>query len=177
MSYFRRWIEIKSYKHDGKLHRIWDRGLVLEDNEDFIVVASKRAKVVESNGRKWFTKEPAVTIFSKKEWYNVICMLKSEGVTYYCNIASPALVEKNTIKYIDYDLDIKLFANNSIKVLDEKEYQNHKRFYDYSKELDKVLKYELANIRQKMEARKFPFSDNKIVKFYQYFEEALKEDK
>ena len=175
MSYLNHWISIKSYKHDGKLHRIWDRGFVLEDNEDFIVVASKRAKVIESNGRKWFTKEPAVTIFSKKEWYNVICMLKESGVTYYCNIASPCIIERNTIKYIDYDLDIKLFSDNTIKVLDEKEYQNHRNYYKYSDELDKVLRYELKNIRQKMLARTFPFVDNQIKKFYEAFNGALKE--
>ena len=67
MSYLGHWLAIECFKHDGTLHRCWDRGLVLENNDDFIVVASKRAKVTESNGRKWFTKEPAVTIFSKKE--------------------------------------------------------------------------------------------------------------
>ena len=57
-----RWYNIRCYKHNGALHRVWDRGLVLENNNDFIVIASKKAKVVESNGRCWFTKEPAVTI-------------------------------------------------------------------------------------------------------------------
>ena len=89
-----RWYNIRCYKHNGALHRVWDRGLVLENNNDFIVIASKKAKVVESNGRCWFTKEPAVTIFSKKEWWNVICMLKKDGVCYYCNIASPSIIDK-----------------------------------------------------------------------------------
>ncbi len=74
-----RWLGIQCYKHNGKLHRYWDRGLVLENTDDYLVVATKRAKVIESNGRRWFTKEPAITIFSKKEWWNAICMLKKEG--------------------------------------------------------------------------------------------------
>ena len=82
MSSVGRWYNIRCYKHDGTLHRVWDRGLVLENNNDYIVIASKKAKVVESNGRCWFTKEPAVTIFSKKEWWNVICILKKDGVCY-----------------------------------------------------------------------------------------------
>ena len=83
MKYIGNWIAIKCFKHDGTLHRYWDRGLVLENNDDFIVIASKRAKVTENNGRTWITKEPAVTIFSKKEWWNVICMIKDSGVCYY----------------------------------------------------------------------------------------------
>ena len=88
MSAVGRWYNIRCYKHNGALHRVWDRGLVLENNSNFIVIASKKAKVVEANGRCWFTKEPAVTIFSKKEWWNAICMIKHDGICYYCNIAS-----------------------------------------------------------------------------------------
>ena len=106
-----RWLGIQCFKHNGSLHRCWDRALVLENNADFIVTATRCAKVVESNGRRWFTKEPAVTIFSKKEWWNAICMIKHDGICYYCNIASPSIVGKDCIKYIDYDLDAKLFTN------------------------------------------------------------------
>ena len=41
------WYIIRCYKHDGTIHRVWDRGLVLENNADYIVIASKKAKVVE----------------------------------------------------------------------------------------------------------------------------------
>ena len=28
-----RWLAIQCFKHDGAVHRTWDRGLVLENNE------------------------------------------------------------------------------------------------------------------------------------------------
>lgn len=166
MNYLNHWIQIKSFKHDGVFHRFWDRGLVVLDDDDFIVVASKCSKVVETNGRKWFTKEPAVTVFSKKKWYNVICMFKNDGIAYYCNIASPCIVEKNTIKYIDYDLDIKMNEKGNIKILDEKEYQSHRKTYEYSADLDKVLKLELNDVKAMMENKCFPFDDEKIRQLY-----------
>lgn len=169
MSYLGHWLAIKSFKHDGTLHRTWDRGLVLENNDDYIVVAAKRAKVIETDGRSWFTKEPAVTIFSKKEWWNVICMLKNDGICYYCNIASPSLIDDGYIKYIDYDLDAKLFSNNEIRVLDEKEYKSHKRTYCYSPDLDKVLKITMDNIINKMKNRVFPFCDDIILEYFDVF--------
>lgn len=175
MAYLNHWIHIQSFKHNGDTHRLWDRGLVLEDNKDYIVVATKRAKVIENNGRAWFTKEPAVTIFSKNQWFNVICMLKeNRGITYYCNIASPCIVENSTIKYVDYDLDIKLFANGNIKILDEKEYLVHKEKYGYSEDLNTVLYKQLEFVRQKMINREFPFSDKAIEKFYNTFIETIK---
>ena len=164
-----RWLGIQCFKHNGTVHRTWDRGLVLENNDDFIVIASKRAKVVESNGRRWFTKEPAVTIFSKKEWWNAICMIKNDGICYYCNIASPSLIDNDFIKYIDYDLDAKLFQNGDIRVLDQKEYAHHKDTYKYGDDLDAVLKYETSVIVKRMEAREFPFDDKTIRDYYDKF--------
>ena len=169
------WLTIKCFKHDGQPHRIWDRGLVLENTDDYIVVATKRAKVVEANGRRLFTKEPAVTIFSKKEWWNVICMIKKSGIVYYCNIASPSLIHEDSIEYIDYDLDAKLFHDNEILILDEKEYMHHKASYNYPTELDKVLDIQTRKVVLKMKARQFPFDDAKINEYYnRYLEETKK---
>lgn len=169
MSLYGHWLAIQCYKHNGTLHRCWDRGLVLANNDDFVVVATKRAKVVESNGRRWFTKEPAVTIFSKKEWWNVICMFKNEGICYYCNIASPAIVDYHMIKYIDYDLDAKLFPDGELRILDEKEYLRHKSMYQYSDELDEVLKYQMSEIVKKINNKEFPFDDSRVKRYYEKY--------
>lgn len=171
-----RWLAIQCFKHNGSFHRCWDRGFVVENNPDYIVIASKKAKVLESNGRKWFTKEPAVTIFSKKEWWNVICMLKKDGICYYCNIASPSIIDKDTIKYIDYDLDAKLFPSNDIRVLDEKEYIHHKSTYNYGDDLDTVLRFTTNEVVKKMKERSYPFIDENIRKYYQVYLDMTKKE-
>ena len=171
MSVVGRWLGIESYKHDGALHRVWDRGYVLENSHDFIISASRRAKVVENNGRSWFTKEPAITIFSKRECWNVICMIKSDGVCFYCNIASPSLIDRDIIKYIDYDLDAKLFPNGEVRVLDEKEYDHHRESYGYDDELDQILKFTISDILERMKKRKFPFNEEVVRDFYNQFVE------
>ncbi len=171
-----RWLAIQCFKHNGSFHRCWDRGFVVENNPDYIVIASKKAKVLEANGRKWFTKEPAVTIFSKKEWWNVICMLKKDGICYYCNIASPSIIDKDTIKYIDYDLDAKLFPSNDIRVLDEKEYIHHKSTYNYGDDLDTVLRFTTNEVVKKMKERSYPFIDESIRKYYQDYLDMTKKE-
>ena len=163
------WIRIQSYKHDGSLHRCWDHSLVLDITEDFIVVASRKTKVTESDGRRWYTREPAITVFSLKDWFNVISMFKEDGISYYCNIASPSLVDNDMVKYIDYDLDLKLFQDGSIKVLDENEYQRHKVRYDYSGELDQVLQKEVKVVEKLMRSRSYPFQDDVIEDYYEEF--------
>lgn len=163
------WVQIHSFKHNGHLHRYWEKNYVLEDNDNFYIVASNRTRVVEADGRRWYTHEPAITIFSKNDWYNVIAMLKDDGVCYYCNIASPSIEDDGKIKYIDYDLDLKLYPDDNIKVLDEHEYEKHRQKYGYDDELNKVLKNEVNKISYLMQKRFYPFDNQKIMELYEKF--------
>ncbi len=168
-----KWIRIQSYKHDGSLHRTWDNMMIIDVQDDFIVTGSCASRVVENDGRIWYTKEPAVSIFFLHNWFNVIAMIRGHGdvVCYYCNIASPSLEDQNIVEYIDYDLDLKLFPDSTIMELDRKEYLFHKEKYQYSEELDKVINHEFERIRKLMTKREFPFDDSLmkeyIAKYYQ----------
>ena len=111
-------LQIQCYKHDGKVHRCWDEAVLLDVKKDYMVFGNERTLVTEAQGNTWRTKEPAIMYFFKNRWYNIIVQLKKDGITYYCNIASPYIIEDNTIKYIDYDLDLRIFPNGSFKILD-----------------------------------------------------------
>ena len=173
--YIGKWIHVQSYKHDGSLHRTWDSAMVVDVNDDFIVIASTCNKVIEADGRRWFTREPAVSVFFFNEWYNFIAMFKEENsIMYYCNIASPSLFHKGCIKYIDYDLDLKLMPDKSILQLDSKEYEFHRKKYNYSEDLNSVIKGANECAKHKMEVTDDIFSDDKMKEYYQRFLE-LKE--
>ncbi len=172
MSLEKKWIEVQGYKHDGRMHRIWDGVYVIEDNAEYIVVASKRTKVIEHDFRVWYTKEPSVNVYYKKRWMNVICMLKKGGITYYVNLASPYIYDQGFIKYIDYDLDLKFYPNDKIRLIDVKEYGYHRKKFNYGDDIDKILKYNVMKIKKLMENKEFPFDDKKI---YEYFEKFLLE--
>ena len=101
-------------------------------------------------------------------------MIKDNGICYYCNIASPSLIDKGYVKYIDYDLDIKLFPNDDTKLLDEKEYLRHKGQYHYTEDLDKVLRLSTKKILNLMHNRNFPFDDAVINDYYQDYLELTK---
>ncbi|HPK29404.1 MAG TPA: DUF402 domain-containing protein [Bacilli bacterium] len=174
MSINGKWIKIQSYKHDGRLHRFWRKSYVLEDNENWLVVASRRTQVIEGNGRKWFTKEPAVTFFNKKDWFNVIAMLKKEGIVYYTNIASPTLIDYGMAKYIDYDLDVKKFADGTIKNLDKNEFLRNIENYQYSNELSTIVEYKQTQVVDMMNNKMFPFCDEEVKKLYNRFIEETK---
>ena len=132
-------MQIQCYKHNGKIHRAWDEAVLLDIKKDYMVFGNNKTKVTESEGSVWKTKEPAIMYFFRNEWFNIIAQLKKDGIYYYCNIASPFIIEDNTIKYIDYDLDLRIFPSGEYKVLDKMEYKYHKKLMEYSDELDVVI--------------------------------------
>ena len=159
-------IQIQSYKHDGSLHRIWEKATVLEETDEHIIVANKRTKVVESNGRFWHTREPSVSWFYKKHWFNIIGIIKKEGLHFYCNVASPFLKDDEALKYIDYDLDIKVLDDFSYTILDRNEYNKHKQRMEYSKDLKEILEKELVTLRTMIEERQDPFNEELVYEWY-----------
>ena len=167
----KKWIIIQAYKHNEELHRQWTHSYVLRDDEDYFVLASIRAAVVESDGRKWHTKEPAIFVLSKKNWFNVIAMLKENGICYYVNIASPAIFDKNFIKYIDYDLDVKLYEDGTTRLLDVSEYKKHADEQGYSEDIKEILQSSVDKVYNMINKKEFPFVDEEILKYYKKFEE------
>ena len=169
-------IQIQSYKHDESLHRIWEKATVIEETEDYIVVVNRRTKVIESNGRFWHTREPSVTWFYKNHWYNIIGIIKPDGIHFYCNIASPYVIDDEALKYIDYDLDIKVVDDFSYNILDRNEYNRHKVLMKYSPKLRKILEAELDALRLMIENRENPFNHDLIKSYYNIYLERLKHE-
>lgn len=166
--------EIHGYKHDGKIHRSWDEAVLLEIHENYLIFGNNKTKVIESDGRTWKTKEPAVLYFFYDNWYNIIGQYKKNGVYYYCNIASPFIIEENTIKYIDYDLDLRVFPNGSFKVLDRGEYKYHKELMHYPESIDKILKYELTNLINMVKKKESAFKPGIVEHYCELYNEVKK---
>lgn len=172
-------LEIHCYKHNGKLHRQWDEAVVLDIKDDYIVFGNKHTNVIDSDEKVWKTKEPAIMFFFKDRWFNIIGQLKEYGIYFYCNIATPFLIDEHVIKYIDYDLDLRVFPNGSFKILDRVEYKYHKKQMHYSSRLDFILKYELGNLIDMVRIKEMPFDRETIENYYKQYEKITnnKEEK
>lgn len=170
-------LQMQCYKHDGKIHRAWDEAVVLDIKSDYIVFGNNKTLVTESEGNRWRTKEPAIMYFFKDKWFNIIAQLKKDGIYYYCNIATPFIIEDNTIKYIDYDLDLRIFPSKEYKILDRLEYKYHKEKMNYSDELDEVIKGSLDDLIKLFENNYFPFNESSNYDYYKKYCELTKKSK
>lgn len=159
-------ITIQSYKHDGNLHRAWRDTMVLKTTEHSLIGVNDHTLVTENDGRRWVTREPAIVYFHKKFWFNIVAMIREEGISYYCNMASPYILDQEALKYIDYDLDVKVFADGGKRLLDVEEYENHRRKMNYSTDLDYVIKENVKILVDWINNQKGPFSKEYIDIWY-----------
>lgn len=164
-------VYVQTYKHDGSTHRTWSSATILDVKEDVIVAMTYKTWVVEGDGRRWFTREPAICFYYLDRWYNVMAMIRKKGIFYYCNLASPSIYDGEAIKNIDYDLDVKVFPNGNYILLDESEFQLHQRAMHYDQEIIEIVESEQRRLVQLVKGNHYPFNESLI---YSYFDSYLK---
>lgn len=149
--------KIKSYKHDGTLHRKWLENVVLHCTEHVLIGVNDGTMVVEANNKQWQTKERALFYFHKQFWFNVVYIMDDKNPYYYCNISSPFTYRNNVLSYIDYDLDVIIDKNFSYQLLDEEEFELNKQLMDYSETVQRKIKENTMALKRWVENREGPF--------------------
>lgn len=174
---------IKSFKHDGHLHRMWLENWLVPEHmleeehraENMIVLVNRQTKIVEGGGKEWVSKIPAVSFFIPGQWYNVVGLIEEESVRYYCNIASPPYLTDDTLTYIDYDLDVVAGPGPDAEavLLDAEEYEAHKIKYKYSDLVDQKVRAGLQALLDRVKRRRAPFRDEAIRRYYEMWEKSF----
>ncbi len=162
-------VQIHSYKHNGKIHRAWKEAVIIDISENYLIAANNRTRVTESDGRSWITREPAICYFFKEHWFNVIGMLRNDGIYYYCNLCSPYLYEEGAIKYVDYDLDVKVFPNYNYRILDKDEYEKHRKKMKYPDKIEKIIENEMRILLEFISNHEGPFAPGFVEHWYRYY--------
>lgn len=166
--------KIHCYKHNGEAYQASEETIILDIKDDYIVCGNYMVDVKEPEGHTYKTKELAIIYFYKHNWFNCIAQLKSFGLFYYCNMASPYIIDENVIKYIDYDLDLRVFPDGGFRVLDRNEYNYHRKIMHYPQELHIILKSELSSLIEMKRENIGPFSKKSIEMYYEKYQQISK---
>ncbi|MEX2461147.1 MAG: DUF402 domain-containing protein [Paenibacillaceae bacterium] len=170
---------IKSFKHDGHLHRIWLENWMVPAHllhsehaaEAMLVLVNSHTKIREADGREWVSKIPVVCFFIPGQWYNIVALLEGEGIRYYCNIASPVYCSHDVLTYIDYDLDLIVSSNGDKQIVDQDEYDRHKISYRYPKIVESKIHAGLAELNHRIDQRRHPFQDEHVWTYYELWKQ------
>ena len=78
------------------------------------------------------------------------------------------------MKYIDYDLDIKVFPDGEKRLLDVDEYEFHSKLMDYPEDIDFILKENVKTLVDWINNEKGPFSPEYVDIWYQRYQQLSK---
>ena len=101
-------------------------------------------------------------------------MLRNNDVHYYCNLSSPYVIDNEGVKYIDYDLDVKVFPGGEVLELDRDEYDFNIKYLHYSEDIRDIIQRNMDILIDMIKNRVEPFNKESVYKWYNLFLEKQK---
>lgn len=154
-------VTINSRKYDGRIRRSWKGGLV-HDSSDFIILVGSFNEEVEHND---LGRISAGTVsfehFWFDRWYNVFRFHEPDGTlkAHYANIAMPPTFKDGVLDYVDLDIDVVVWPDRRVEVLDRDDFEENGLKYAYPDDLVQNAEAALNELLAMIERREFPFAD------------------
>lgn len=175
---------IKSFKHNGSLHRMWLENWRVPHGRlhprhaamSADVLINDHTTIREADGKEWISRVPAVAFFLPEEWFNVVALIEDSGIRYYCNIASPAYRYQDVVTYIDYDLDVVLLPDGTVLELDHDEFGRHRLEYRYDDSVIAHVNRGLIRLKSRMSDKAVPFGDEQVLRYYRDWKKSLSKE-
>ncbi len=152
-------VTINSRKFDGTIHRTWKANLI-EQKKSFLSFVGEFEKEVKHPHLGLIRRGTiSYEFYWLDGWFNVFRFHEIDGSlrNFYCNLNMPPKFENNILDYIDLDVDVLVWKDFSIEILDVDEFEENSKKYNYSVELKNKINESLKKILGLIENHDFPF--------------------
>ena len=165
MIYLGKILKLQALKFPNIPHYEWEGELVQATSDYVLVYCKPNRKLKHYTKNDVFTiKNRSFEFFSLKEWFTAALEVdKGQLISAYCNVAKPAIFEKDTISFVDLDLDYIMDQHSGWKVVDEEEFEENSIKYKYPEALKKEDTLALDRLKEKVAKNKFPFNEEIIT--------------
>jgi protein associated with RNAse G/E len=152
-------ITINSRKFDGTIHKIWTADLI-EEKDALLTFIGRFDKEV-NHRQLGLIRRGTVSyeFYWLNGWFNVFRFHESDGSlrNFYCNINMPPEFKNSVLDYVDLDIDVLVWRDFSVQILDTDEFEENSLKYGYSKEIKNKTNESLDKILNLIKKRDFPF--------------------
>ncbi len=95
-------------------------------------------------------------------WFNIFRFAQPSGElrSYYCNVNVPPIFERDTLTYIDLDIDILVEPDFSYRIVDLEEFEQNASLYNYPERIRQSATQAMETLLKMIEMRTFPFSNS-----------------
>ena len=125
---------VNSRKYDFSLRRSWSARL-LERPEDGILLEGFFEEEVSHADLGLIVKNTrSVETFFLDRWYNYFVFYEPTGAlrNYYINISMPPKIDNGVVDYVDLDIDVIVWPDSRIEILDLEEFEENSRSFGYA---------------------------------------------
>ena len=152
-------IHVVSTKYDGSPHWEFDSFFVAERGP-LLIATNFVGQELRNKAGLWKTPYDVRNHFWTDRWYNVMrCdRPRAGGLEYwYCNVTTPAQYDGEAVRYIDLDLDVLVFPDGKMKVVDEDEFLEHSVRMGYPPDVIEQARRAVDELIALAHAAQFPF--------------------
>lgn len=126
-------ITVNSRKFDLAISRTWQCELVSQ-NSALIILEGEFDRDVKHPGLGSIRCGTiSFEYFWLDRWYNIFRFHEPGGLlrNYYCNVAMPPTLKNGVLDYVDLDIDVIVWPDNSYAVLDRDDFEVNAKRYGY----------------------------------------------
>jgi protein associated with RNAse G/E len=156
-------IRVRASNYDGTPH--WEHpALLVSESDDLLVTQTVSGLEIATERGPWNSPYNTRGHNWPHRWFNVI-RLEEPGrglAGFYCNIATPVEFDGESLRYVDLQLDVRVFVSEAewtYTVLDADEFEEARRRYAYPDDLVVRCRQAVDAVINLVEARQFPFED------------------
>ena len=128
---------VNSRKYDFSLRRSWKARLIERSNKLLLLEGFFDAEVQHPDLGTIAQGTRSVESFFLDHWYNYFVFYEPTGKlrNYYINLSMPPRISENVVDYVDLDIDVIIWPNRELKILDIEEFEENSRLYNYPDEV------------------------------------------
>lgn len=153
-------ITINSRKFDNSLNRSWKCNFLEESSSYWLFVGEFESEIHHQKLGIIRRGTVSYEYYWKEKWFNIFRFHEPEGDLkfYYCNINLPPKFENNVLDYVDLDIDVLVQKDFTFEILDEDEFAENAKLYNYPENLKMETRKALESLLEIIRTKSFPFN-------------------
>lgn len=152
-------VTVNAHKYNGAIRRSWSAELV--HNSDSSIIVKGVFGLDVSHERLGLIRRGTISVeyFPLDKWFNVFRFYEPNGSfrNLYCNINMPPTFADGVLDYVDLDIDVVVWPDARVDVLDLDEFRQNADLLGYPETLIKNAEDSLAALLEMIDQREFPF--------------------
>jgi protein associated with RNAse G/E len=152
-------ILIHSTKYDGSLHNRFVARLI-EVADGVVTVAVDEGTPFEGYRGAGRIHTGFTGLYFTDRWYNVYRNerpTQRSGIVTYANVATPAVLDGDVLRWIDLDLDVMVLRDGTVLLDDEDEFEDHSVRWSYPADIVERARRSSVELLDLARLRRTPF--------------------